>query len=113
MQDDDALELLKKTLPGASASFMQHKVSNKADQQKALALLQGVHGSAHVDLLEVALRGGKLGFSKIIVMIDNLIVELKKQQTDDDSKKSYCEDELDKADDKTKDSQTLSLISRP
>ena len=52
--DDDALELSKKNLPGASASFMQLKVSNKAVQQKALALLQGVHGSAHVDLLDVA-----------------------------------------------------------
>ena len=61
-------EVLKKTLPGASTSFMQHKVSNKADQQKALAFLRGVHGSAHVDLLEVGLRGGKLGFSKIIKM---------------------------------------------
>ena len=47
-------EVLKKTLPGASTSFMQHKVSNRADQQKALAFLQGVHGSAHVDLLELA-----------------------------------------------------------
>jgi len=102
LNDDDALELFKKTLPGASASFMQLKVSNKAVQQKALALLQGVHGSAHVDLLEVALRGGKVGFGKIIKMIDNLTVELKKQQTDDDSKKSYCEDELDKAEDKKK-----------
>ena len=89
-------EVLKKTLPGASTSFMQHKVSNKADQQKALAFLHGVHGSAHVDLLEVGLRGGKLGFSKLIKMIDNLIV-LKKQQTDDDSTKSYCEVELDMA----------------
>ena len=30
----------------------------------------------------------------------NLTVELKKQQTDDNSKKEYCEDELDKAEDK-------------
>merc|ERR1719224_438920 len=35
-------------------------------------------------------------------MIDNLTAELKKQQSDDDSKKSYCEDELDKAEDKKK-----------
>merc|ERR1719261_1028904 len=35
-------------------------------------------------------------------MIDNLIVELKKAQADDDDKKSYCEAELDKAEDKKK-----------
>ena len=58
--------------------------------------------SSRVDLLEVALRGGKQGFGKIIKMIDNLTAELKKAQADDDDKKSYCEAELDKAQDKKK-----------
>jgi len=102
LNDDDALELFKKTLPGAGSSFMQLKVSKSAMQQKALEVLQKVHGSPGLDLLEVALRGGKQGFGKIIKMIDNLTAELKKQQSDDDSKKSYCEDELDKAEDKKK-----------
>jgi len=102
LNDDDALELFKKTLPGAGSSFMQVKVSKSAMQQKALEMLQKVHGSPGLDLLEVALRGGKQGFGKIIKMIDNLTAELKKQQADDDSKKSYCEDELDKAEDKKK-----------
>ena len=102
LNDDDALELFKKTLPGSSASFMQLKVSNKAVQQKALAALQKVHGSPHVDLLEVALRGGKAGFGKIIKMIDSLTVELGKAQKDDDTKKEYCEAELDKSEDKKK-----------
>merc|ERR1719162_1365654 len=60
LNDDDALELFKKTLPG-SASFMQITVSSKAMQQKALAALAQVSGSPRVDLLEVALRGGKQG----------------------------------------------------
>merc|ERR1719215_1705341 len=101
LNDDDALELFKKTLPG-SASFMQITVSSKAMQQKALAVLAQVSGSPRVDLLEVALRGGKQGFGKIIKMIDNLTAELNKQQKDDDSKKDYCETELDKAEDKKK-----------
>jgi len=101
LNDDDALELFKKTLPG-SASFMQITVSAKAMQQKALAVLAQVSGSPRMDLLEVALRGGKQGFGKIIKMIDNLTVELNKQQKDDDSKKEYCESELDKAEDKKK-----------
>jgi chromosome segregation ATPase len=101
LNDDDALELFKKTLPGSSASFMQVTVSSKAMQQKALAILAQVN-SPRVDLLEVALRGGKQGFGKIIKMIDNLTAELKKAQADDDDKKSYCEAELDKAEDKKK-----------
>merc|ERR1719482_943344 len=67
-------------------------------QQKALAILAQVD-SPRVDLLEVALRGGKQGFIK---MIDSLTAELKKAQADDDDKKSYCEAELDKAEDKKK-----------
>jgi len=101
LNDDDALELFKKTLPGSSASFMQLTVSSKAMQQKALAILAQVD-SPRVDLLEVALRGGKQGFGKIIKMIDNLTAELKKAQADDDDKKGYCESELDKAEDKKK-----------
>jgi len=101
LNDDDALELFKKTLPGSSASFMQVTVSSKAMQQKALAILAQVN-SPRVDLLEVALRGGKQGFGKIIKMIDNLTAELKKAQKDDDDKKDYCEAELDKAEDKKK-----------
>jgi hypothetical protein len=101
LNDDDALELFKKTLPGSSASFMQLTVTNKALKQKALAVLAQVD-SPRVDLLEVALRGGKQGFGKIIKMIDSLTAELKKAQADDDDKKSYCEAELDKAEDKKK-----------
>merc|ERR1719324_1433719 len=101
LNDDDALELFKKTLPGSSASFMQVTVSSKAMQQKALAILAQVN-SPRVDLLEVALRGGKQGFEKIIKMIDNLTAELKQAQKDDDAKKDYCDAEFDKAEDKKK-----------
>merc|ERR1719174_2371831 len=101
LNDDDALELFKKTLPGSSASFTQVTVSSKTMQQNALAILAQVN-SPRVDLLEVALRGGKQGFGKIIKMIDSLTAELKKAQGDDDAKKEYCESELDKAEDKKK-----------
>jgi hypothetical protein len=70
-------------------------------RQRALATLAHIN-SPRVDLLEVALRGGKKGFGKIIKMIDNLTVDLKKKQKDDDEKKDYCESELDKAGDKKK-----------
>jgi chromosome segregation ATPase len=55
-----------------------------------------------MDFLEVALHGGKMGFDKIVKMIDELVAQLKKDQTADDEKKTYCEDEFDKTEDKKK-----------
>merc|ERR1719395_217103 len=48
------------------------------------------------------MRGGKMGFGKIIKMIDELVVELKAEQGVDNDKKSYCLAEFDKAEDKKK-----------
>merc|ERR1719454_1245024 len=42
------------------------------------------------------------GAGKIIKMIDNLVVDLKTEQSVDDDKKKYCEAEFDKAEDKAK-----------
>merc|ERR1719453_528038 len=43
-----------------------------------------------------------MGFGKIIKMIDDLVVDLKTEQTVDDDKKAYCLAEFDKAEDKAK-----------
>jgi len=43
-----------------------------------------------------------MGFGKIIKMIDDLVVDLKAEQGVDNDKKSYCEAEFDKAEDKAK-----------
>merc|ERR1719487_2190936 len=48
LNDDDALELFKKTLPSASASFAQISVSTDAVKARALAMLRAPH-SARVD----------------------------------------------------------------
>jgi len=48
------------------------------------------------------MHGGKIGFGKIIKMIDNLVVELKAEQGMDNDKKSYCLAEMDKSEDKHK-----------
>merc|ERR1712129_295759 len=55
-----------------------------------------------LDLIEMAMHGSKIGFGKIIKMVDNLVVELKKEQTNDDDKKTYCEASFDKSEDKKK-----------
>jgi len=62
------------------------------------------HGrqSPRLDFIALSLSGKKIGFDKVIKMIDDLVVELKKDQTDDDAKKEYCAAEFDSSDDKKK-----------
>jgi len=106
LNDDDALELFKKTLPSASASLVQLKVGSAASQRsRALALL--THGSTsprkpELDLIALALRGKAIGFEKIVKMIDNMVANLKKEQLGDDAKKEYCNTQFDQAEDKKK-----------
>jgi len=107
LNDDDALELFKKTLPGASASFLQIQVSASAMKNRALALIQEAQSSSMqrrpaLDFISLALRGKKIGFEKIIGMIDDLVVELKAEQEEDEKKKEYCAAEFDKSEDKHK-----------
>jgi len=105
LNDDDALELFKKTLPGSSASsFLQIQVSAQTVMRSAMtALSNNRRGSdPRVDLIEVALRGGKVGFEKIIKLIDELTAKLKDEQAEDDKKKEWCEAEFDKTEDTKK-----------
>merc|ERR1719199_2346928 len=103
LNSDDALELFKKTLPSASSSFAQVQVSSVAVRQRAVHALRTSHkNDPRLDLIELAVHGGKMGFEKIIKMIDNLVVDLKAEQGVDSDKKAYCEAEFDKAEDKKK-----------
>jgi len=107
LQDDDALELFKKALPSAS-SFVQVSSSNEAfARAKALAMIRTAQASSkparmQLDFVALALHGKKIGFGKVIAMIDNMVKALKKEQTDDDDKKEYCALSFDAADDKKK-----------
>merc|ERR1719408_547428 len=102
LNDDDALELFKKTLPSAS-SFVQVKVTSAALRQQAIKVLRSsAKADPRLELIELAMKGKKNGFEKIMKMIDDLVVELGKDQQADDDKKQYCLAELDKAEDKHK-----------
>merc|ERR1719181_394040 len=100
LNDDDALELFKKTLPGAS-SFLQTKVTAEEVRKEALQALAG-HTGVQLDLISLALRGKKVNFDKVIKMVDDMVALLKKEQQDDDDKKELCEMQLDKAEDDLK-----------
>jgi len=103
LNDDDALEMFKKTLPASAANLLQIKVSTTLVKEKAVKALKARSAvDPRMDFIEVALHGSQKGFDKIVKMIDELVAQLKKDQAADDAKKSYCEAELDKTEDKTK-----------
>jgi len=104
LNDDDALELFKKTLPGSASSFLQIQVTEQSAMRKALQTLKDNRrgNDPRVDLIELALRGGKPGFEKIIKLIDELTAKLKEEQAEDDEKKEWCEAEIDKTEDTKK-----------
>merc|ERR1719389_850937 len=115
LNDDDALELFKKTLP--SASLLQIQVTNKEVKQQALRALKNVRKdgrrSLNLDLIAVALTGKKVDMTKVIKMIDDMVVLLGKEQTDDDDKKEYCKIQFDTTDDKKKDlERTISDLEK-
>jgi chromosome segregation ATPase len=106
LNDDDSLELFKKTLPGAS-SFLQVEVSAETVRARALAELEkGKHGKKNnrhrLDYIMLAIRGKKVGFEKVIKMCDDMVALLQEEQKDDDEKKEYCAEQFDKAEDKQK-----------
>jgi len=107
LNDDDALELFKKTLPPPSASFLEVRMSAATVRSRARAILEQAgaragRGNSMIAFIEYALSGKKIGFEKVITMIDEMVATLKKEQDDDDSKKEYCSSELDTSDDKKK-----------
>jgi len=114
LNDDEALDLFKKTLPSAeaaaaaaaSASLVQVQAS--AARERALASLREARrrwrqgASPDLDFVALAIKGRKVGFEQVIKMIDQLVADLKKEQVDDENKKEYCATALDKADDDRK-----------
>jgi septal ring factor EnvC (AmiA/AmiB activator) len=100
LNDDDALELFKKTLP--TPSLLQMTTSGKAVKASALAAIQTSKGDFRLNLIALALKGKKVSFDKVIGMIDEMVELLKKEQIDDDDKKEYCEKTLDETEDKIK-----------
>jgi hypothetical protein len=108
LNDDDALELFKKTLPSAAASFIQVETQLAQMRARALELIKQAQSKADptnrhtLDFIALALHGKQAGFEKVIKMIDQMAVTLKKEQEDDDNKKAYCAAQFDATDDKKK-----------
>jgi TolA-binding protein len=96
--------MFKKTLP--TPSLIQLTENAHALKTRALVAL-AQHDRDHkadfrLNLIALALKGKKVSFDKVIAMIDEMTALLKKEQVDDDDKKAYCEDLIDKTEDKVK-----------
>jgi len=117
LNDDDALDVFKKARPSAlvqdQLGFLQ-KSNNPASQvKKAQALIAAVAKKANKTQLNLLLftlnsklkmnaKGKTQALDEVIKMIDDMVVILGKDQTDDDKSKTFCEDELEKAGDEQK-----------
>jgi len=111
LNDDDALELFKKTLPSGSASLVQVQQGVSTVHARAYAVLQAAkdaapfHQRPGLEMVMLALSGkvnSAGGFGPVIKMIDNLVKLLGQEQVDDDDKKEYCGLQLDSSEDKKK-----------
>eukprot|EP00812_Abedinium_dasypus_P012695 NODE_61_length_2296_cov_227.544400.p1 GENE.NODE_61_length_2296_cov_227.544400~~NODE_61_length_2296_cov_227.544400.p1 ORF type:complete len:703 (-),score=331.39 NODE_61_length_2296_cov_227.544400:85-2193(-) len=96
LNDDEALELFKKTLPSPDVSFLQVTSKTAALKAQALRVIQALPrhdqrgARPELDFIAVALQGKKVSFDKVIGMIDAMAATLKQEQADDDQKKEYC-----------------------
>jgi hypothetical protein len=105
LNDDDALELFKKTAAAASASLLQVAMTDKEVRQKAYGALDSVRRNRKnvaIDLIAMSLHSKKVSFDKVITMIDEMVALSAKQQGEDDAKKEYCEGAIDETEDKIK-----------
>lgn len=106
LNDDDTLDLFKKTIPVDAGSFLQFKVSAGMMREQALQKIKSALSAkgSHFKLgfVMLALQGKKIGFEKVIKMVDSMVATLKQEQIDDDNKKEYCSKEMDASDDKQK-----------
>merc|ERR1719230_1878721 len=71
---------------------------------RALDMIRAGHrpGRTSLDFIALALHGKKVGFDKVLKLIDEMVATLKQEQKDDDAKKEYCGKEFDTSEDKQK-----------
>merc|ERR1719191_2448375 len=102
LNDDDALDLFKKTLslPQVSMGFLQKKSSTSVTlkARRIMKALQkvGTH-QTQLALIEYSLKAKAVDFSKVLAQIDGMVTVLGKEQEDDDTQKDFCDKDLAKS----------------
>ena len=68
LNDDDALELFKKTLP--APALIQLAESGHAVKSRALAVIENSKGDFRLNLIALALKGKKVSFDKVLSVVN-------------------------------------------
>jgi len=111
LSNDDALDTFKGSMTagsGDNAAFLQLSNGATTEAQKRLqqardatALLKDMPGvRPEVRFLELALSGKKVDFSKVTKMINEMISNDEKAQTNDNDNKKHCKDQFHKTESK-------------
>jgi DNA repair exonuclease SbcCD ATPase subunit len=103
LNDDDALDLFKKTLSLSQTStvLLQSKSTAARAMRARTVLKAAMKASTHattLSLLESQLKAKKVDFSKIMEQIDGMVKVLAAEQKEDDDTKTFCTAEIEKAD---------------
>merc|ERR1719247_2956605 len=119
LNDDDALDLFKKTVPSFAETgmgFLQTRSkSSVALRAKGLMMSLAQVSRSHsteLSLIASALKSRAVDFSKIQEMINGMVGVLTKEQGDDDTQKKFCDDEFEKsADEKAATQEKLDSLA--
>merc|ERR1719271_1318890 len=114
LNDDDALDLFKKTLSlsqgpaGSQLGFIQQ---HEAQHNRAMQALQQLQSSKvdqknlQVQFLENALKSKSVDFTKVIKMVTDMEGVLKEEQASDDAQKSFCDKDIASSEREQKDTE--------
>merc|ERR1719197_229181 len=113
LNDDDALDLFKKTLSLSQTSKEMGSIQKTSTSTTVLrartmvsALMKkGAPHGAELALIEFSMKSKAVDFSKILAMIDGMVKVLGEEQKDDDATKSYCDKEMTKSEQEKKDTE--------
>merc|ERR1719389_372666 len=112
LNDDDALDLFKKTAPSLTQTgmgFLQKSAkSSKVLRAKGMLVSLAQVSRSHqtqLSLIASALKSKSVDFSKITEQIDGMVDVLGKEQADDDSQKDFCDAEFEKSAAEKKDTE--------
>merc|ERR1719199_2468775 len=116
LNDDDALDLFKKTLSLSQRDSMQFlqensKSSTVARARAVVASLSKQYSQPSLALLQYSLKAKAVDFSKILAQIDGMVKVLGDEQDDDDSQKAFCEKEIAKSEGQQADTEEAIEVS--
>merc|ERR1719171_402611 len=114
LNDDDALDLFKKTLSlnqgpnGSQFVFIQQSAAQHNRAQQALQQLESNkvdQKNLQVQFLENALKSKSVDFTKVIKMVEEMETVLKEEQASDDAQKGFCDKDIEKTTKEQKDTE--------